>query len=440
MKRYFDQTEYVKKSEGKLKIKEFLLIDKNIERDTFIWNMSGSMLMAFQSVIMLMILTRTLGLVDAGIFTIAYANANLFLNVGKYGMRYFQISDMKKQFSFAEYRMSRLVTSVAMIVTAVIYTMYAAISNSYSSEKTQVIIWMCLFKIVDAVEDVYQGYYQNENRLDIASKCMTLRMIVTILVYALGLIILKNQLISLIIATIVTTILFVLFTKWTIVAFQKIEEKAKARQVVELLKICFPLFAGAFLSFYIGNAPKYAIDAMLTDELQACYGFIAMPVFVIGLLNNFIFNPMLYRLSMMWSKREIKKFVKKILLQVLIIAGITIVCIVGAFVLGIPALSWLYNTNLAPYKSELLLLLLGGGFLGLSGLLNAVITIIRYQKSLMWGYVIVALLALLFSNRVVGSYGIMGASILYTVLMAILCVIFTGVFVYGVMRQVRRPH
>mgnify|MGYP007046735274 FL=1 len=141
-----------------MKIKAFLLKDQKIERDSFIWNMAGSMLMAFQSVIMLMILTRTLGLKDAGIFTIAYANANLFLTVGKYGMRYFQISDMKGQFSFVNYRMSRVVSSLAMMVTAGLYTAYAAMSNGYSAEKTQVIIWMCLFKVVDAVEDVYHGF------------------------------------------------------------------------------------------------------------------------------------------------------------------------------------------------------------------------------------------------------------------------------------------
>ena len=75
----------------KIKIKTFLLNDKNIEKSSYIWNMMGSLFMAFQSVIMLMILTRTVGLVEAGIFTIANANANLFLTVGKYGMRYFQV-------------------------------------------------------------------------------------------------------------------------------------------------------------------------------------------------------------------------------------------------------------------------------------------------------------------------------------------------------------
>lgn len=418
-----------------MKIKEFILDDHNIERDSYIWNMIGSMLMAFQSVIMLMILTRVLGLKEAGIFTIAYANANLFLTIGKYGMRYFQISDVKGQFTFAEYRLSRVITATAMLVTAFVYIVYAAVVNGYSAEKIQVIVWMCLFKVVDALEDIYHGYYQSRNRLDVASKCMTIRIGVTILVYATGLIIIKNQLHALIIATILTGALLAIFTMWSMEGFVISKEKAVPVNVKKLLLTCFPLFAGGFLSFYIGNAPKYAIDSMLTDEMQACYGFIAMPVFVIGLLNNFIFNPMLYKLSVMWDKGRIKEFVKKVFLQIGIVSAITVICIAGAYILGVPVLSWLYNTNLAPYKNELLILLLGGGFLGLSGLLNAVITIIRFQKSLMWGYACVALMALLFSNRIVGKYGMMGAAVLYTALMAILCIIFSGMFVYGVLKR-----
>ena len=350
-------------------------------------------------------------------------------------MRYFQISDVKRQFTFAEYRMSRVLTAAAMLVTAFAYIVYAAAVNGYSAEKIQVIVWMCLFKVTDALEDIYHGYYQSRNRLDIASKCMTIRIGVTILVYSSWLIVIKDQLRALIIATILTGVLLAVFTKWSMEGFVIPKEKAAPVNVKKILLTCFPLFAGGFLSFYIGNAPKYAIDSMLTDEIQACYGFIAMPVFVIGLLNNFIFNPMLYKLSVMWDEGRIKEFVKKIFIQTGIVAAITMLCIVGAYILGVPVLSWLYNTNLAPFKDELLILLLGGGFLGLSGLLNAVITIIRFQKSLMWGYASVALMALLFSKRIVGKYGMMGAAVLYTALMAILCIVFSGMFAYGVLKK-----
>lgn len=418
-----------------MKIKKFLMSEENIKRDSYLWNMAGSMLMAFQSVIMLMILTRTLGLEEAGIFTIAYANANLFLTIGKYGMRHFQVSDVKDQFTFAEYRLSRVVTLIAMITVSAAYTVYASINNGYTMEKTQIIIWMCLFKAVDTIEDVYNGLYQRKSRLDVSAKMMTLRMVFTIIIFGLGLVILKDLLLVLIIATLSTSVLLVVFIRWTYSSFSIGKERIEKKNIFLLLKVCFPLFAGSFLSFYIGNAPKYAIDAILTDEQQACYGFIAMPVFVIGLLNNFIFNPMLFRMSVLWDEKRTKKFVYRTILQVGIVAVITLGCIMGAWLLGIPVLSWLYNTNLSPYKTELLILLLGGGFLGLSGLLNAVITIIRYQKCLMWGYVVMGVLAYLFSNRIVRQYEMMGAAVLYAVLMGGLCLIFAGVFVYGVIKR-----
>ncbi|CDB00774.1 membrane protein involved in the export of O-antigen [Lachnospiraceae bacterium CAG:215] len=420
------------------KIERFLINDQNIERDSFLWNMIGSMLVAFQSVIMLMILTRVLGLVDAGVFTIAFANANLFLNIGKYGMRNFQVSDVKRQFSFADYKTSRIITVLAMLLVSVGYTLYTAYENTYSIEKTQIIIWMCLFKIVDAIEDVYHGYYQQENRLDIASKCLALRMFSTILVFSLGLICFKNQLTALIISTILTTFLFLIFTKWTIGEFHSSFVKYNKENVILLLKLCFPLFAGAFLSFYIGNAPKYAIDATLSDDLQACYGFIAMPVFVIGLLNSFIFNPMLYKLTRLWNSGKVKKFVIQTILQSGIVFLITIICIEGAYLLGIPVLSWLYNTDLSPYKTELLILLLGGGFLGFSGLLSAFITIIRCQKWIMWGYLFIAILAFIFSNPIVKMYRMLGAAILYTALMGGLCVIFVFLFLCGILKYKSR--
>lgn len=406
-------------------LKKFLTSSKNIDRDSYIWNMIGSMLNAFQSVIMLMILTRVVNLYEAGLFTIAYANANLFLNIGKYGVRNFQVSDTNRQFSFREYNRSRYITTIAMLLVSVVYVAIVSHTNHYTVEKSQIIIWMCLFKTIDSLEDAYHGFYQQSNRLDIAGKCMTLRMFSTILVFGICLFIFKSLLPALIISTIFTTLIYILFTNLTCKEFRQYYGEFDSKNILRLLKICFPLFLGCFLAFYIGNAPKYAIDSILNDELQACYGFIAMPVFIIGLLNNFIFNPIISKMSLMWNEGEIKPFLRLLKKQLLIVLAITMICEAGAFLLGIPVLSWLYNTDLAPYKTELLVLLLGGGFLALSGLLVTIITIMRMQKVLAIGYVIVALIAFFLSDVMVEKYAIMGASALYLVLMVLLCILFT---------------
>lgn len=417
-------------------MRKFLVTSRDIGRDSFVWNMAGSMLMAFQSVIMLMILTRVLGLREAGIFTIAYANANLFLTIGKYGMRNFQVSDVREQFSFYEYRSSRYITTLLMILVSVAYVVYAGSKNGYTLEKSLIIIWMCLFKVVDVIEDIYHGFYQQRGRLDIAGKALTIRLLVTVVIFGIGLITIKNLLCVLCISTVVTTVLFMVLTNWSYEQFRNSGRKGKSfDNIVGLLKICFPLFLGSFLAFYIGNAPKYAIDSILSDELQACYGFIAMPVFVIGLLNNFIFNPMIYKMSVMWNEGKVKKFVKLFLLQIVVVAAITVTCIAGAYLLGIPVLSILYSTDLGPYKRELLVLLLGGGFLALSGLLTTIITIIRFQRALVVGYIIVAIMAYIYSPILVEKYSMMGAAILYMALMAILCAIFIVILGYGLMKK-----
>lgn len=419
-----------------MKLEKFLVQSDNIERDSLVWNMAGSMIMAFQSVVMLMVLTRVLGLNEAGIFTIAYANANLFVTIGKYGMRNFQVSDVSAQFSFQEYCISRIFTTLVMILVSVIYVVYIGNKNGYSIEKCFIIIWMCLFKVVDSLEDVFHGLYQQKGRLDMAGKTMAFRLGITLFFFAISIIFFKNLLLALIVATVITIFLLILFNKNTYKLFrEKVKGKVIVPHVMKLLKLCFPLFLGSFLSFYIGNAPKYAIDSVLNDELQACYGFISMPIFVVGLLNNFIFNPMIYKLSVMWNEGKKKEFIKNILIQIIIVLGITCVCIMGAYLCGIPILSILYNTDLSPYKSELLILLLGGGFLALSGLLVITITIIRFQNSITFGYVIVSLLAYILSESVVKQYLIKGAASLYLILMVTLCLVFFVFFIYGLKKK-----
>jgi len=417
-------------------LKRFLFEGKDLKKDSYVWNMAGSMLTAFQSVILLMILRRTMDLEAAGIFTIANANCNLFLTIGKFGMRNFQVSDVREQFTFGEYRCSRWFTTVAMIVAFGIYVPLSAYQNSYSINKTWIIIWMCFYKVADSIEDVYYGEYQRNNRLDIGAKALTLRIFTTILIFAVLIIATRNLMLSLVLTTVAAFLLAFSLIRITAGAFHgRYSLSVDKKNLRNLFRLCLPLFLGTFFAFYIGNAPKYSIDAILSDELQACYGFIAMPVFMVGLLNNFLFNPMIYKMSCLWDDNKTGEFIKRVLIQTIIIFTITMICIGAAWLCGIPILSWLYNTDLSPYKSELLIMLLGGGFLGLSGFLNIILTIMRKHQALLAGYVITSVLSMFLSDDVVRSYGIMGAAVLYMVLMFILCIIFTVIFIVGVVSR-----
>lgn len=416
-------------------VKNFLLRDRNITRDSYIWNMFGSLLLSFQSVIMLVAITHMSGLEDAGVFTISFAIGNLFMNIGKYGMRYFQVSDVNEEFTFSEYRMSRVITVASMLLVSVLYIVFISSKNSYSGRKSLIVLWMCLFKAVDAIEDVLLGYYQHRGRLDVAARMVSIRMVMTLVYFIAAYYVCRDLLYTIVGTTVLTFVLFLVFTGFTYPFFREKHQEWKKENILLLLKKCFPLFAGAFLSLYIGNVPKYAIDAQLSDEIQACYGFIAMPVFVIGMLNNFIFMPSLYKLSVLWNENRIVTFIKNVLGYVFTIFVITLVCIIGAYCVGVPVLSFLYNTDLNPYKTELLIMLIGGGFLGLTGFLNTIITVIRFQGTLIVGYAIAAMVATMEANRIVSIWGIRGAAILYVAIMAMVSILFSIFLIYGITRK-----
>ena len=168
---------------------------------------------------------------------------------------------------------------------------------------------------------------------------------------------------------------------------------------------------------YITNSPKYSIERYLSDDIQACFGFVSMPVFVIELLNNFLYQPKLVEIAMAWEKGELKTFRKYIFRQSTMLLILTGICELGAYFLGIPVLSAVYAVDLTSYKWILLLLLLGGGGLAFVGFFAVLLTVMRKQHWMMICYIIVAAAALFLMPYSVSNSGVWGGTIVFLMLM-----------------------
>ncbi len=92
------------------------------ERQNIIWNMAASILNSAQTVILLFIVTRTLGVVEGGVFSFAFSTANMLLYIGTYGVRNYQVTDVLKKHSFHEYYMLRIVTSTVMMILIIYFS------------------------------------------------------------------------------------------------------------------------------------------------------------------------------------------------------------------------------------------------------------------------------------------------------------------------------
>lgn len=402
------------------------------EKSAYLWNTAGSMLNAFQSVLMLMVLTRVCDVHAAGVFSFAYASANLFLGIGNYGMRNFQASDVSIRYSFPTYVASRFATDAVMLVFSMAYLAFSANTLGYSPDKTSAILLMMLLKTIDSLEDVFDGNYQRVGRLDLGGKLQTARLLTVCFVFGFvvwGTGTLTCALICALAASLIVLVGGVLLIriKWGV---PRGGGAASLLDLRNLILECTPLFLASFLTQAINNMPKYAIDSQMTDSAQAIYGFIAMPVFVVGLLAQFIYMPIVRSLSFQWGHGDTADFRRRIGRQVVLIAGMTVVCDLGAVLIGAQILGLLYNTDLSNYILELVVLVTAGGFNALATLMTMGITIMREQRHLTIGYAVVAVAAFVLSPVAVRAAGITGASWIYLAMMVVLATWFTGVFVW----------
>lgn len=387
----------------------------NIERRTAIWNMVSSILGAAQSAIFLLVVTHVCDAVYAGIFSIATTLGYQIIAIGSYGMRNFQATDVKQKYKFKEYLLSRYFTSIAMFIFLIGYVWI----KDYNTEKALIILAFGVYKSVDVIEDVFHGEFQRYNRLDIGAISMTIRYVISFLVFAVVLITSHNLLFACICEAVISILVFIILTNEVIKPRKILSVKGALKHTGWLLRDCFPLFIGGFLYLYVCNAPKYAIDNCLSQESQMYFAILFMPVFVVNLLSSFVYRPLLVRMAICWNEKRNKEFWHMVMTQIALIFVLTILGILGAYLCGTQILSLVYGVDVNPYRNCLVLLMFGGGFAALIGFLINVLTVMRLQTLLLLGYMVASVAALIVSNPIVSKLGIFGASILYVGLMVL---------------------
>ncbi len=406
----------------------------NVSRSSYFWNAVNAIVLAMQSPVIMMVMKRTNGLYDAGVFSIAIAVGNLMMYVGQYGLRKYQSSDIREQFRFSEYHGMRVLTCGIMLIACAGYCALGMMFRGYNGEKSLAIFPVCMLKLIQAYTDVYHGHMQQRGRLDVATRCSSIRFAAEILAYC-GMLAISRDLILSTYFCIGVSLVVMMLT--TINAGRFYADTMKPAFVGESIRTLaiegFPLFVSMFLNVYVGNAPKYAIDAYLTDDVQAIFNMIFMPAFVIQIIAHFIFNPILTTYSALWLADEKSKFdrmMKLVKQQCLFVVGLLAVAIAVALTIGLPILSFIFDTDLNGYKAELCVIMFGGAMLAYSVYFSTIIAIIRAQRALIYCYGAVSLLSLAISKYFVTGYGMMGASVLYATLMSLLAgVLFAVVLI-----------
>lgn len=388
-----------------LKIRNILIDTKDKKKSSYIWNMIAYTGNSFQSMLLMLVISRKGNMTDAAVFSIGFTIASMLVLLGKYAVRNYQVSDIKTAYTYGDYVCARIVTMSGMVLAAVGYLVFCYFYKDYSVNKIICVALLLGPRFLEAAEDVLHGDLQRHGRLDIAAKIWAIRTWGYIICFA-ALYWMTGVIAQAAAGSLVGAIVVWAFLNYAVYDYFEKDRTYRKEKVWELLKNCFPLAVSTFTVMYIANSPKYTVDAVFTSEEQACFNIVFMPVFVITLFGNYIYNPIVKSLAALREDGQSKKIKKIMCFQTLVLMSFSgLVALCGKW-FGIRLLGILYQVSLEQYETEFVLLMIAGGALAVFNFMVVISTVIRRQKPLLYISVIFSIIFLTGNKMMLSHYGI----------------------------------
>lgn len=377
-----------------------------------LWYPIGMMMFSASSIILLIFITRFFGSVNSGIFAISWAVCQQMYSLGLFGTRNYQIADVENKFSFSQYYSSKFFSAILMLIGCIIYGLVLKLSWP----KLLMSFLLTFLMIGEVFADVFAGHLQKMDRNAQIGKSYFFRILLYDLIFIFICLLFNNIYLAILFSILVSFSWIWIVDYYYIVKDENSKNKEKVHLTISFKNVlieCTPILLSAFLTNFIINIPKNAIELYSTNQLQAIYNILFTPTSIIALVSSIIFMPMYTKISQDWYKKRYKDFLKKITNVIIFICLFTFVVLIIAYFLGIPVLSFVYNVELAKYKFQFLLLVLSGGIVSISWLLVYLLTVFNRQILLVYIYGFVSVVSNLLSNYLVKLSAIEGASISY---------------------------
>lgn len=388
----------------------------NKKRD-IIWNLIGVSINSFNSLFFMIAINHINTKEQAGIFTYAYSLICLFFILATFYNRVYQIgkSDEYKEKDFIYFR---LFTSLLTFIIVLLFTLI----NKYSLYKIAIILFICLFRIIEALSDAVYGIMQKNNQLYLSGISLFIKGLFGIITFIIVDLLTHNIILSLMALIIINIFLFIFFD--LLKTKKYISKEWYIQNVKQIFKDSLPIFIYSFLAMYVSNSTKYMLDYFDTAEVQNIYGIIFMPSTMIGLCSSYIVVPFITTLNNLIKEHNIHQFKKCVNKMMISLGCVGILAIICGLTIGIPVLNILYKMDLNAYKMMLVLILIGATFYTLANVYSQILVLLSTNKKQVLIYTIMLFISSIISYFLISKMKLTGAVYAYLIIMFILLIMY----------------
>jgi O-antigen/teichoic acid export membrane protein len=404
-------------SQGSFTEQEEQYSSHKTKRD-YLFNSVGIGVWGFVFPLLTIIVTQCVGVEQAGVFSLAFVTGSLLMILANYGVRTYQVSDLDEQHSFADYQINRVLTCIIMVVVGYAYCSI----RGYASDMATISMGVYIYRMTDALADVYEGRLQQSDKMYLAGISQALRSAAVLIVFTIALFVTRNLGFACIVMAIVAVAGFVILTLPLAYMETPKSRHWEFKNVVDLFKECFPLFVALFLYSLIDNMPKFLMEGALSYDNQLYFNVLYFPAQGILLSAGLIYKPLLLRLAAAWDDPDDHRTFNIIMWSIFgAIVAITVIVLIIMAWIGIPVMNVLYGMDFEPFRVLMILMIIAGGVTAAIDFIYQVITVQRRQGTVVKLYLITFAFSVLSTLALVNSIGLMGAVIAY---LAEMCLLF----------------
>lgn len=328
------------------------------------------------------LVVRVSGYDDAGVLSIAMSVGNIFYFIGMYGMRSFQSSDVTHKYSDKTYIKTRFVTVGISILLCLGYLGISRLfGGGYGLYTSAAVLIYLLYRSLEAGSDVLFGELQKDGRLDICGISMSVKGILSVVVFFV-LLKLTDLNVAMLGMVAVAAALMVFYDYNRYKALHNEPETEAVGTVKELLIEGFPMLLTTLFPIIITALPRLALEFYYDKTLLGIYASICTPTVIITTLVPNILCPFMTLYGKLYNEGKNGKLMRMFLLSLLLTVALGAVACLCAWLLGDWALSLLYNEQILEYTYIFVPIIIATVVYALSMCGNSVLISIRTPVAL----------------------------------------------------------
>lgn len=310
-----------------------------------IWNSVGSMTyLGCQWLVTIFVVRLSSGYDAAGLLSLAMAVTGIFGTFANYKMGTYQISDINRENTLAEYLGFRCFMLTVAAVACAVYALFTCPTYALAT-----VILYYLFKAVGLVIDVLHGTDQQHRRMDYIGKSFILQGVSTLVAFVVVFWVTQDLNLAIVAMMAAALLVLILFDIPRTKQFEKPALNLTWRKAAFFLRTSLPAVIASIAASAIFTIPKQYLSMTMGAAALGIYSSVAAPALVIQMGAMYLYGPLLDIFPRLFFDGDMKGFGKLLIRTTLAIIGVAAACAVVLEFIGAWALVLLFGESIAPY-------------------------------------------------------------------------------------------